>query len=731
MPSREIASTEVLLTYTSLFIILIWAVLLRIDTYSLWQITPEKFLLHNGEPMLSTLDGYYYLNTAKEILAGKYTSTDTMRAYPDTVSRSIVPPLLSCLISTLHKISGLSLNWLGAILPVSLGVLVAFPIFWISKRWGGYTMAIGAVALGTLSFHYAQRTSLARLDTDCLNVTLALTCTYLFYLFGKTQNLRRYFYLFAGLIIYMIYLWWWDMSPGAATILALSPLLVAIILDYRPPLRQALIFYTSIICVALALFAIRPTILADAYNIVFDQFNYVSKQNTGIFPNIGISIAEQRSIPLYDIYNLTVKSWFILGISVTGICLITYYRKFDILYLLPISIVGIFSIFFANRFAIFLTPIIAIGFGYFFFILYSKLKNKIYGLLLLALAILFIGWKSQNLGAGHESAFISHIYRGMENIKTLTEENAVIWSWWDEGHPLIYFGERPTISDGYIHGGELTYLTALPFATSNERLAANFIMFYATQGANGLHRFLQATGLSRAESYVLLQDILSQPPSEASTIIASANLKSTSQTGPDSNNDWLKFFFPDKETSAPVYVFIDSHLVSRQRWIHWYGTWDIDTRQGIKTLRTIQIDQVSFNAFKVPSSPSFTLDLNTGHFFIPNIFANHLQLQEITTTEGSKSTSRTYPITDYDTLLKPPLVDKIQKSNTIDEKHTNTGEYVLELFPAKNMILLQDRIMNGNIINRLYWREIESKHFTLIDKASDYQIWKVQSDRLE
>jgi len=728
--NKQIITSQTLFCLIALTFIITWALLIRIDTYFLWQATPQKFLLQNGEPMLSTLDGYYYLNTAKEIVTGKYSATDTMRAYPDNVSRAETPSLLPTLLTILHKTTGISLNWLGAILPVFLGLFISAPLYCLSKNFGGRIMGIGAVAIGTLSFYYAQRSSLARLDTDCLNLTLALTCAYFFYMFGKLSSYKRYLHLTFGFFFYAVYLWWWDMSPGAASILALSPLLVALIIHYRPSTKKEHFFYILIIGTVIFVLLTNHHLFSKLYNSIIGQINYISKVDTGAFPNIGFSIAEQKNISWHNIDRLTVNSWPILAIAFSGLCLLIYKRKFDVLYLLPITLVGTLAIFFANRFAIFLTPIVAFGFGYFFHFLANTLNYKKTGLVLLASCIVFLGWRSHSLGSGHSSAFSSSVYRGMESIKTLTETNAIIWSWWDEGHPLIYFGERATISDGYLHGGELSYLNALPFVTTNERFAANFIKFYVKHGMKGVHHFLRSTGRSSADGYALLQRILGASLSEASDTITSTKLNGGPSNSSNSTNDWLEFFFPATESSRPVYLFLDNHLASRIRWLFWYGTWNIDKHQGIETLRTIQIDQVHFDKNNNPFSDLFKLDLEKGLLFIPRILEHPLQLQEIITTTSNSSNSRQYAGDGDYNKSEPPLIAGIKRSNGSDEKHTNKGNYFLELFPEKNILKLQDVRKQNCMINELYWRQKQSEFFTLIEATDDYQLWRVENDKM-
>jgi len=73
----------------------------------------------------------------------------------------------------LAKITPFSLNWIGAVLPALLGLLLALPLYALGRFYGGPAMGLTAVLMGLLSHYYVYRSSLGWFDTDCMNVTSA------------------------------------------------------------------------------------------------------------------------------------------------------------------------------------------------------------------------------------------------------------------------------------------------------------------------------------------------------------------------------------------------------------------------------------------------------------------------------------------------------------------------------------------------------------------------------
>ena len=173
-----------------------------------WNAHPE-WALYEGEPLIIENDGYRYLRYSRDLLEGTYDVVDDKRNAPHGAKRSFPPPLLSLVAVGVAKISPLSLNWLGVVLPPLLGVLLAFPVYGLGRFYGGPITGLMAALLSLLSLEYLYRSSLGWFDADCMNVTWATGGVYCFLRFGVDTGKRRYFYLIGGFIISGLFRWWW------------------------------------------------------------------------------------------------------------------------------------------------------------------------------------------------------------------------------------------------------------------------------------------------------------------------------------------------------------------------------------------------------------------------------------------------------------------------------------------------------------------------------------------
>ncbi len=701
---------------------------LRVDAMLLWERNPELFFSGN-EPLLTSMDGYYYLNTAKEILNGTYSPVDTQRGIPDNVERSSIPSLMPLILATVTRISGLSLNWIAIFTPVALGLILGIPLYLFGKHWGGYVMALTSLAAGLLFHHYIIRTNLGRLDTDCLNVTLAISCSYLFMRFGNNTTNTRYIFLAAGFLFSFLFLWWWDMAFGPVALLSLTPLLIALLFHYRPQKKEGLFVIAALAVTILFFILTNWEMVSRIFSSAYEHLSYIIKHEGGLFPNIGKSITEQEKLTFSEIYRTSTLNLPIFICSLFGFCFLIFKKKAESFYLLPILFVGLLSVLYAKRFAIFLTPILALGLGFLFNEIYNRVTRKAIPTICYLLFFLYLthtGFFTKNIQA---SSYPSPAIDGMRKVKDTTPENSAIWSWWDGGHALIYWSERGTISDGYIHGGEVTYWNALPLTTDNFQLSANFMQFYAKRGKKGIFRFQKAANLSLHDCIKTIQAILERSPKQAQAIINKLEFKNSGDKKNSTN--WLEFFYPTDPT--PVYLFLDSRLIKVLRWIYWNGTWDIPTRTGIKTLPTFSFHNLALKQNNQPASTAFSIDYQKGTFSAKSVFPGPVQLSQIVLT-GSTTTKRidynTYPRGKILTHLdEHSLAEKVFKTDLF----TGKGQYVLELLSDHNQVVLHDQKKADIVINRLFRRkeDYNPKYFQPVDLAlPHYQIWKVKGDQL-
>jgi dolichyl-diphosphooligosaccharide--protein glycosyltransferase len=322
-----------------------------------------------------------------------------------------------------------------------------------------------------------------------------------------------------------------------------------------------------------------PGILIDTIQELVKQFLYISKDASGDFPNIGVTISEQSVPSIATIIDYTTGSAPSFVFACAGLAFLCY-RKFKAsLFLGSLTILSFLAFTYANRFIIFLVPLLGLGTGYLLGELW-KLKKRFLPLLFICpLLLVYCAWPlyRENATTSQLPKLTSATVAGMDAAFHKTPKDAVVWAWWDNGYALTYFARRATINDGSIHSGERTYFNALPLTFTNFRLSANFMQFYVARGMAGINQFHKATGKDKNTAMEEVKKILAAGPDEARAIIDELKLKNTPLC--KSTNDWLSFFYPPEH--RPVYLFLDLLLSRIAYWWYWFGTWDFDKKTGV------------------------------------------------------------------------------------------------------------------------------------------------------
>jgi dolichyl-diphosphooligosaccharide--protein glycosyltransferase len=479
------------------------------------------------------------------------------------------------------KISPFSLNWIGAVLPAVLGLLLAFPLYGLGRFYGGPVMGLTAALMGLLSHYYVYRSSLGWFDTDCMNVTWATGAAYCFLKFGTEISQRRYLYFMGGLAVYLLFLWWWDSTPQVATVISMLPLAVALVFFYRPKPGEAFIFLgIAGLGIIAILFWMGLDLPLKIFKHIASVFNYIStKEIVDIWPPIGATISEQAVPSFHEIVTKTTNSLPAFIFAGLGLAWLFYRRPKESMFISVPLILAALSFFFAKRFMIFLSPVTALGIGYLISEIWRWRQRFFVASLVAPILVILLIWPAltEDIAKTFWPKEPPHLIAGMDAASKKTPQDAVIWAWWDHGYPLNYWAERGTVGDGTLHGGERSFYNGLPLATHDERLAANFMRFYVHSGMDGIQKIYQALGNDPARGVKLIKKVLSAGPEKAREIIISAKLKPVGNL--QDVNQWLKFFYP--EQTRPVYLFLDWRLTITSYWWYWLGTWDMEKREGI------------------------------------------------------------------------------------------------------------------------------------------------------
>jgi dolichyl-diphosphooligosaccharide--protein glycosyltransferase len=598
-------------TYRTVFllVLLMLGLFLRVNDWGDWKRVPEA-ALYKGGPLLLDSDGYYYLHLARDLVEGTYQPVDETRGAPTPPPRPSPPPPLSIAVASIVKYTPLTLLWAGALLPPILGVLLAFPVFAWGRRLGGPTTAFVAVLFTLLGDAYVDRTTLARLDTDCLNVFWAYTSAYLFYLFAVTATRRRYAFFILGLGVSAAFILWWDVTPFVAAAIALFPIVPALILYYRPARRERLAFLLALAALVLLLhFFLGFDLLRRFFEEIGTRYGQLFGDRGGAFPRIGISISELGQPSFREVVRATAGTLIGLVVSVIGLLLLGRKRPRELSFLaipLLLSLAGLAS----KRFLIFLVPMCGLGVGYLSSILQSARGIRAYarygvpaGVVLLALPML-----KMDIDESCYPRVPPPVVSGMEAVSLLTPARALVWSYWDAGYPLAYWSRRATIADGGLTLGGLPVYNAIPFAAESRRQAANFMRFFAARGTPGMDLLIEAEGGDLGSALSLARRVLAAGPLAARRILDNEPLLPVAELR--SSGDWLRFFYP--EGGRPLYLVLDARLLETCYWLIWFGSWSPEEGGGheafFRNFWSVREEPGQL------ASPQITVDMRTGEF---------------------------------------------------------------------------------------------------------------------
>jgi len=544
---------------------------IRIEHLGFWLENKQHYFFSNQSvPVQLSADAYYYLDIAKDLRKSDYTPFDGDRHIPDGYARPSVPPLLSVLLAFLSFVTGFSIEWVGLILPTILGAILGIPVYLTterlfrnSERNVSFSSSITPARIGGLTASlitvispiFAIRTSLGWSDTDGLVVFFSMSAVYLAMQFLLCDNRkRRSLWFFACSANLFFFLWTWDQTFLGAFILGLAPFGIAFFFFAYEDFRSA-ILYLPLIILTLAivvywkgLHVLNPLFILD--NLT-DYLNYFTNTTapSSHFPASGSFVGEQRGQSLAELAGMVTGNIWVLAAAFSGVLITALFSFRLFTLLLPIIVVSFLS-FEALRFEIFMAPVAGIGVGALAFLLWHSLSSPLVRKSALAIMLGLGSYSSisytmlQHLGPGIAPV----LFDAMLEIKDKTPANSIIWAQWSLGHPLIYFAERGTISDGIQHSAKIMYAANYPLTVSSFRLAANWIQFFTTHGMNGLYQMNRQFGNSASDwenGMAKLQELLLAGPEESRIKLLGMETSKREKL--------LKYLFPG--ASRPVFLF--------------------------------------------------------------------------------------------------------------------------------------------------------------------------------
>ncbi len=277
-----------------------------------------------------------------------------------------------------------------------------------------------------------------------------------------------------------------------------------------------------------------------------------------VYPSVARSIIEIQdlSLPEILIYFHPFSSISVLG--VLGFAVVLWNRT-GALFLLPLAALALLSTRMGGRMVMFGAPVVALGLALpatwavqalcrRLPALRSPLRSRLAvcaaSLLVAAVAVPPL---AELIPAMTHGPILNRRHAdGLRAARKATDENGILWLWWDWGYAAHHFARRHTIADGAAHGGPSLYLPAAVFTTDNARFARQIIKHTALHGNVPGNVF---TGMNAPQAAALMQR-LADP-----------------QT-------------PLIEAPGKQYVEVSFDMLSLGFWITTFGNWDFLKHEG-------------------------------------------------------------------------------------------------------------------------------------------------------
>ena len=530
----------------------------------------------NGLPLMTTLDGYYYMRLTSDLLEDRYRQRDEKR--PEG-SRPFPVPLIVRILALLQRLTGARLETLAFYLPPLLAsLLVPLYVLW-GRALGSPLTALLASLAGASSFYWYSRSSLGRFDTDCLNPVLPFLIVYLMYRFCTDSGLRRPLFLVLALTVAWVYsLWWVQIRPlGIFFILSAYGLSVVLPSSLWERVFKGILVAAGAVVGASVLFGFYqhfPDAAARPLRSVAAHLELVSKHAGAAFPEVGQSIKELQADSLLELAVKAAGNPMSFLLSLTGLGFLVLRHRAVGVFLAPLLFLGILSVL-SRRFLIFLVPVYALCLGYALAQVIGKsealwknsrpwVKNA--GLAIMAFVV---------LGGGLYYCLITPLSVAVtpgqaalaRAIDQRSSPDAVVWNWWDDGYPLQYLARRQTFGDGGSQLPMRVFVTAFPLSCHDPVLARHWIRFFAKQNVAGFHRIRSQLGTWK-RSLRFLEKVFSNPANAPAIL---------TRYGMEPVSSWMEYLFPPGE----VCLYLTQDFVNKAHWWYYFATWDFASREGV------------------------------------------------------------------------------------------------------------------------------------------------------
>ncbi|MCR4941298.1 MAG: general glycosylation pathway protein [Campylobacter sp.] len=462
-----------------------------------WAYDIGDIFINNGVLMINTNDGYAFAEGARDMLAGFHQENDL----------SYYGNPLSTLTYWIVKYMGIKLEFVMLYLSVFLSSLICVGVLLIAFEYNQAKAGFAAALLAGVANSYYNRTMAGYFDTDMLTVVIPV-----FIVWGLIRVLERKnpFDIIIAPLFVLLYNWWYTSGFSLVSLTTLLFGLYTLVFDRKNSLNYltlalmligiaSLNFYLKILLILAVYFYVIYsknklnikisfallfvsfllfTIMGGLNPIWFQLKFYIFRDSAELantsfrYFNVNQTIQESSMIDLQIFCERISSSVIVFICSLVGLGFFCYkYKSFIVSF--GMLALGFMALKGGLRFTIYAVPIMAMGFGYFVYILlnFFKLKNgffsAIYALIVLgALYPSIMHIKQYQV----TTVFYANEVENLEKIKKIADREDYVLAWWDYGYGLRYYSDVKTLIDGGKHLGRDNY--AVSFALFKDQNAS-------------------------------------------------------------------------------------------------------------------------------------------------------------------------------------------------------------------------------------------------------------------
>jgi len=482
---------ETKLTLIYILVAFTFSVLMRlIWAYQFGDMEAFKF---NGQFMINTNDGYYWAEGARDLLSGITQDNDL----------SPVTTAASQLTAFIATILPFSFETIIFYLPVFLSSLIVVPIILIAKDLKNLDMGLIAALLASIAWSYYNRTMIGYYDTDMLNIVLPM---FLLWSIIWAIDTKRDIFLFITAVDILIYRWWYPQSYALEfsffglilvytliwdrkniynyKLLAMMmfaminidgfirlPLVIGIYILFKQEKFDKYIYYILVasIIAFLSTGGLNP-IISKLKAYVFKDAIEVGKDGLNLhFYSVMQTVREAGQIPFETFANRISGHSVTFVISIIGYLYLVYKHKIMLL-ALPLVGLGFLASVGGLRFTIYAVPILAFGIAFLITEISYKLpttKMKYLSMIMFTLAILYPNYKHID-EYRVPTVFNVDEVKVLDLLKSKSQREDYVISWWDYGYPIRYYSDMKTLVDGGKHRGNVNFPVSFMLTNSQD-----------------------------------------------------------------------------------------------------------------------------------------------------------------------------------------------------------------------------------------------------------------------